>query len=343
VFADFDERRRPPMQGGRYPGRGAAASKRSAPPQDGWKNAWVDLEEDQDPDENHFLGLFAGPTPGRYLRVFERFKRGPRRQLPLSWNWGAVFSPFLWAMYRKLWFWALLIGVFEILLPTLAFVLGTRQGLSQKYLYVGWAALIGSRLFWPAVVDFLYFRYARNSIRRLHRMAPRYAADIDVATAGGVSHTAVFVGVTFSLVFGLFLWSVVESMDIGYGGFDPRMADILEQAAVQTLTPGAGQVVDTQTETRESDNKWVETRQRLRSLGQQINQWLIENNKLDNPGAANLFTLRQQRRIPDQALRDGWGEEIQYVPDVEGYRLISAGPDRLFGTADDIQYRRTIN
>jgi hypothetical protein len=48
-------------------------------------------------------------------------------------------------------------------------------------------------------------------------------------------------------------------------------------------------------------------------------------------------------RIPGEALQDGWGGEVQYVPENEGYRLISAGPDRLFGTADDIQYRRTLN
>jgi hypothetical protein len=78
-------------------------------------------------------------------------------------------------------------------------------------------------------------------------------------------------------------------------------------------------------------------------LGQQINQWLVQNNQLNNPKAANLFTVRQQMRIPDESLRDGWGGEIQYVPENEGYRLISAGPDRLFGTADDIQYRRILN
>ena len=39
---------------------------------------------------------------------------------------------------------------------------------------------------------------------------------------------------------------------------------------------------------------------------------------------------------------DGWGNEIHYLPDAEGYRLISAGPDQLFGTADDIMYRRVL-
>jgi hypothetical protein len=97
------------------------------------------------------------------------------------------------------------------------------------------------------------------------------------------------------------------------------------------------------TEPRQIDNKWAETRRGLRSLGQQINQLLEQNNRLDNPKAVNLFTLRQQMRIPDQALRDAWGGEIQYLPENEGYRLVSAGPDRLFGTADDIQYRRSIN
>ena len=46
--------------------------------------------------------------------------------------------------------------------------------------------------------------------------------------------------------------------------------------------------------------------------------------------------------LPADAVQDAWGGEIQYIPDNEGYRLISAGPDRLFGTADDIQYRRVL-
>ncbi len=354
TFADFNERRRSRREGQQRPhrsrgseGEGRADSRArpastAVPPADSWNNAWVDTEEDREPDEKHFLGLFAGPTPRRYLRVFERFKRGLGSRIPLSWNWGAVFSPFLWAMYRKLWFWALVIGVFEILLPTAAFVLGTREGFSHKYLYLGWAALIGSRLFWPAVVDFLYFRHARNSIRRLHRMAPNYAADIDIATAGGISHSAVFVGITVSIVFGLFFWSVIESMNIGYGGYDPRMAQILEETVDQRFS-GDSRVQGMETQTRQVDNQWAETRQRLRSLGQQVNEWLVQNNKVDNPGSTNLFMLRQQMRIPDQLLRDGWGGEVQYIPDTEGYRLVSAGPDRLFGTADDIQYRRTLN
>lgn len=345
VFADFDERRavRHTPAPTRPPAGNRPRPRPQAPGRDAWNDEWAGPEEDQEPDERHFLGLFAGPTPARYLRVFERFKRGPSSRFPLGWNWGAVFSPFLWAMYRKLWFWALVIGVFEVLVPTVAFVLGSLEGFSQKYLYLGWAVLIGNRLFWPAVVDFLYFRYARNSIVRLHRMAPNYAADIDIATAGGVSHTAVFVGIAFSLVFGLFFWSAIESMNIGgYSGFDPRIARILDEAAEQRPV-GVSRSSGSEAGPRPSDNKWAQTRQKLRALGRQINQWLTQNNQLDNPRAANLFTLRQQMRIPGEALQDGWGGEVQYIPDNEGYRLISAGPDRLFGTADDIQYRRTLN
>lgn len=343
VFANFEQRRVTARDQTRRSSQPRPVIDRPARTDDNWKSAWVDLEEDREPDENHFLGLFAGPAPMRYLRVFERFKRGPRRRLPLGWNWGAVFSPFLWAMYRKLWFWAMVIGVFEILVPTAAFVLGTREGFSQKYFYLGWAALIGSRLFWPAVVDFLYFRHARRSIMRLHRMAPTYAADIDVATAGGVSNSAVFVGITFSLVFGLFFWSVIESLNIGgYSRFDPRLAEALDEVAESPRRAPVREPVRP-SPARTAENSWAETRQRLRSLGQQIQDWLVQNNKVDDPGAVNLFILRQQLQIPVEALRDGWGGEIQYVADIDGYRLISAGPDRLFGTADDIQFRRTLN
>lgn len=36
-------------------------------------------------------------------------------------------------------------------------------------------------------------------------------------------------------------------------------------------------------------------------------------------------------------LADGWGTSFQYsLPDGENYRVLSAGPDRQFGTEDDV-------
>ena len=61
------------------------------------------------------------------------------------------------------------------------------------------------------------------------------------------------------------------------------------------------------------------------------------------PSKLTLYKLRQDMDVPVDALSDGWGNEINFVQDNEGFRLISAGPDQLFGTADDILYRRVLD
>ena len=38
---------------------------------------------------------------------------------------------------------------------------------------------------------------------------------------------------------------------------------------------------------------------------------------------------------PD-SLMDAWGQPIRYTPQSNGFELISAGPDRIFGTQDDV-------
>ena len=89
-------------------------------------------------------------------------------------------------------------------------------------------------------------------------------------------------------------------------------------------------------------NNWGKTRTQLRSLAAQINSWLAENQGDANPTVLTLFKLREQVGISEAGLRDAWGADIQYIPGVEGYRLISSGPDQLFGTADDIQFKQVL-
>jgi len=90
------------------------------------------------------------------------------------------------------------------------------------------------------------------------------------------------------------------------------------------------------------ENKWVATRKQLRTLGQHVNNWMAQNAAVKDASQLNLYRLREELDLDPEELRDGWGGDLQYIPDTEGYRLISAGPDRLFGTADDIQYRRVM-
>jgi hypothetical protein len=91
------------------------------------------------------------------------------------------------------------------------------------------------------------------------------------------------------------------------------------------------------------ENKWVATRSRLRALGARIDAWRSGGASAPvDPAALTLARLQSEAGIKDEYWRDAWETRIQFIPGTDGYRLVSAGPDQLFGTADDIQFRKVV-
>ena len=311
----------------------------------GWDNDWLDSEEDGGPDEQHHLALFFGRPPDYYLKTCPSYLAGPRARFGLGWNWAAVFSPFAWSLYRKMWGWSLVIFVTEILLPVLLIVLGSYGFGPEKLVQLGYAGLLMNRLVWPALANFLYCRHALKTVQRLHMMSPNYVAEIDIATAGGVSNSSVFVGLAVATVMGVFLWSLVDSvhqsnrfgqlpagLDAARGGrADPKGAGGPGQ---DDMTGLAGAQLPAQ-------NKWVATRLKLGAIGQKANAWLAERPD-SGPSDLSMSRLREAYALGVADSRDSWGGAVQFIPDDQGCRLLSAGPDGLFGTVDDIQYRRPL-
>jgi hypothetical protein len=60
---------------------------------------------------------------------------------------------------------------------------------------------------------------------------------------------------------------------------------------------------------------------------------------------------REHGELPDEQdalgilgdARDGWGTPLRYVRTGDGYKLLSAGPDRSFDTADDIDLHEALS
>lgn len=307
-----------------------------------WRQAWADMEVDAGPEEPDRQALFVGPSNPYYLPLFERFRGARSPAALISWNWAAVLSPFLWALYRKLWPWALVIGFTEVVLPVLLLFMGLNGIVSDKLVYVAYLGWLANRLFWPVVLNYLYFRHVEGMLMRIHGMAP-YVADGDVAGTGGVSMSAVFVGLAFSGVLTLFVWSFIDSMqEPGLQQLENRLATLPDQRDLVGLREREQEGIESNTASKE-ENSWVQTRSKLRTLGQAVNQWMMVKSASGGQEQLNLFRLREDMDLSQDALLDGWGNSVQYIPDNEGYRLISAGPDKLFGTADDIQYRRVLN
>jgi len=319
----------------------AGGTASPSPLRDDWRDNWMD-SEDNEPGEEHYLALFFGPPIDLYLTKCERYLSGPRTRFGLSWNWAAFFSPFIWSLYRKMWGWSLVIFVTEVIVPMLLIVMGTYEIISSQLVYLGYAVVVLNRLFWPLLANFLYCSHARGTLRRLHMMAPNYAAEIDIATAGGVSVGAVLAGLAVAAVMSLFLWSVVDSVS------EPEQVVFLpeqferprsvEQNEVERPSV-VGDLTGLSGLGKSTENKWIATRRLLHAIGEQVNTWLAKGQGRE-VAQLTLLKLRQETGLTGQQLKDAWGADIQFIPNNKGYRLISSGPDRLFGTADDIQYQQ---
>lgn len=325
----------------RTPSRGATSSA-STHAEQHWRDAWGDAHVQDEPREDDRLAVFIGRRAPGYLHRFARVRENGRPTFGLSWNWGAVPSPFLWALYRRLWGWAFVIGITDVLLPLVMLILSQHGLLAPRFTTLALLSMVGNRLFWPAVADYLYYRHAHFSLLYLFNMMPGYASEAEIANAGRTSRSAVALGVAFSAVLAVFLWALTGSLRVTGGAPStvPPPPALLEQDAVP-LSPGAGGAGTIQI-SRQDEVRWGSTRRRMGELDWAIREWLAGESDPDAAAVLTLRRLRDERVLPADVLFDGWDNEIRYLPDRKGYRLVSAGPDQLFGTEDDIVFRRVL-
>lgn len=357
VFAEFNRRRRagdpPPVAPVRDPvvrspgPRRPAGRDIHAVASDGWRNDWLD-DEQPVPAEEYHVRLFMGPRSGHLADACNRLSLGRRTRFKPTWTWGAVFSPFLWAMYRKMWALGVLLLALDVLLPVGLIVAGAQPGVSDKLIYLGVAVLVGNRLLWPALAKSLYCRHARNTIMYLHRLSPTYAPDIDIATRGGTSRSSVLIGSVLGLVLSLLLGSTVDQIHGHFMGNQPALVPppAVAPAAGPASRPGqpaAPRPPTTQDAVLAEENKWVATRNRLRVAGQQLSAWFANGGSAADATRMDMAAVSAALGLDAQASRDGWGREVRYASDGKGFRLFSAGPDGQFGTPDDIEYRRLLD
>lgn len=371
VFADYNRtrgagraaspapRHAEPAAPARYsPPRSARRSANiHAPDVAGWRDAWVD-DGNELPTEQYHLNLFMGQGAATLSAACQRMILGRRTQLMLTWSAGATISPFLWAMYRKMWGWSAVIFVTEVLLPVLLIALGTKDNISDKLTYIGLAGIVANRLFWPFLLKFLYCRHARKAIAYLNRMSPTFAADIDIAAAGGTSRTSAFVGFVAMVVLSLLTWNIVDTIhrvvSNGQPAFvePPPLADWSPgtPATPSATPPASGQSAATPARPTPpagiaediAVNKWVVTRGRLRTIGQRLYSWMEREGKERNAAQLTMEDIGEVLSIDAETRTDGWGKPIIYRLEDSGFVLASPGPDGSIGSNDDIEYRRSL-
>ena len=79
-----------------------------------------------------------------------------------------------------------------------------------------------------------------------------------------------------------------------------------------------------------------EAERRLYELVRSVKVWMIQFGVGYDPTQVTLSRLRSDMGITDGQLEDPWGTEMRYRASSDAFEVVSAGPDRRFGTADDL-------
>ncbi len=223
---------------------------------------------------------------------------------------------FFWAIYRKMWLWA---GV--KLAGDLFLVLTVKP----EIVYLAWAVC------WPLAANYLYFRHARSRV--LAEADPDPDRDPDrpasPAASGGVSRPAVGVAVLLMVMLSAALNSPLsERMLARYAG---HMDGLLppDEVAPGSRQRGDGSVIE---DPAAFDAQTRETLLTMKVLGMALNRAAAKLTPDERQSALALLEGKMRRK----PVADAWGTAIALRRDAIQFALVSAGPDRRFGNADDL-------
>ncbi len=126
------------------------------------------------------FSTFVGKNSETYLPKFAKFNAGGLDSFKATWHWPALFVPFWWMLYRKLYGWAALV-FFTAWIP-----------------YIGWFIL---PIVWAIVANRLYYNHAKTKLLEIKQLHPAPETQKAVITVtGGTGNVA--------LVFGAVIGSV---------------------------------------------------------------------------------------------------------------------------------------
>lgn len=252
--------------------------------------------------------------------------RSALAEFAVSWHWPAFFVFFLWAAYRKLWYWA---GV--NMLGSFVFLLLIEPGLP---IYLTWT------FFWPLTANYLYFRHVRSCLWRQQTQPPhrqsthsdqstRAAKPDDIITPlsssyGGVSRLAVLIGIAVTIMASFALNDIFTERVLQ--NYSERLNEVL---ATGSLQHGDGSVIDN---TAGMDSATIVTVTELELLAMSM-KWKADKSAGEDP--QQILSVFQEH-ITEKSIQDSWGTEFIVKWELGQFILVSAGPDAIFGNADDI-------
>lgn len=92
-------------------------------------------------------------------------------------------------------------------------------------------------------------------------------------------------------------------------------------------------------------NQEMQTRRDMKNVVDAVQRYHTRSGQLPrNVGALLVFELRKSGITPSPGTgRDAWGVPYTARPHRDGFMVISAGPDRSWGTKDDIKLYRAFS
>ncbi|WP_423907098.1 DUF2628 domain-containing protein [Candidatus Spongiihabitans sp.] len=257
------------------------------------------------------LMRFVKSNTDYYQQQFSKFGNPLKPAFKITWHWPAFFYFFFWALYRKMWLWAVIHAIGGT---------GLMLWVSPGFVYLVWVFI------WPLLANYLYFRVAATAVNQVMEYPQAEQHYLD---KGGVSKRAVWGGILIALVSTMLVSNYVTTR---------FLAEYGEQ--IQDVLPGSG----TQIRGNGSMLKDVAEKSRLARtslilsvLATSFKILLLTDNaqhtqSTQTQPVISIFI----DRLNTGEINDGWGNEIRIEQQVDRYVLISAGPDRIFKTDDDV-------
>lgn len=259
-------------------------------------------------DESAELAAFVDVNTEYYLERFAELRQGNAIVLRPSWNLAAFLAPGPWALYRKMYLWAVLLTVAGV--PVVANVL---MGLFGNYLYL---------------------RAIRGQVSDLRRDYPSGDITARLAARGGVhgwiAPVAMAVGGVLGglVIVGTIAAIAIPSCMKQRHTASTEYADYPDEQTGQSLSDPSGGGEASGRAFRAGAAR-AQTMSRMMRLRAAVAVAEAERGAIP-------ASLSELDGVEGSDLTDSWGERIALERAGDGAAIRSAGPDRTAGTPDDL-------
>ncbi len=165
-----------------------------------------------------------------YLDKFKIFDEQPQGQ-KASWNWGAFFGNYLWAVYRKMYGWLLAcFGIFAFLIICSSYLQYYKGSAPKIYGILLYVCMIAFSLFFGIMGNYLYYRNTKKKIATAQSLITDKPVLLESLRNKGGVHTWILwvciAGLILLLFSGAFILGT-NAQEINYGNLPLYAAMII--------------------------------------------------------------------------------------------------------------------